>query len=213
MSLPLQHADFEGQIDVRNQLRLATQQQHRSLDQHPMVAGLTQADYPLSRYRQLLQTYLPLYQTLETAINAYLHHQPAGFDYLDRNKAAWLSQDLSHFQDLSAGRPQPHSRHINSLGELIGILYVLEGATLGGAYIAKALKQHHGLDQHNGARFFHGYGELTQEKWQALIQFSQIIAADQSQRQAAESAAIATFSLFAQALNQCQGHDNPVKTP
>jgi heme oxygenase len=42
---------------------------------------------------------------------------------------------------------------INSLGRLVGALYVLEGSTLGGQLISRQLNQHLGLTLNTGARF------------------------------------------------------------
>ncbi len=43
---------------------------------------------------------------------------------------------------------------INSLGRLVGALYVLDGSTLGGQLISRQLNQHLGLTLNTGARFF-----------------------------------------------------------
>jgi len=43
---------------------------------------------------------------------------------------------------------------INSIGQLIGVLYVVEGSTLGAQLIARSLEKHHGLNQTKGGRFF-----------------------------------------------------------
>jgi len=47
-----------------------------------------------------------------------------------------------------------------SLGRAFGVLYVLEGSTLGGRHIALALEKRLGLTAGNGAMFFNAYGDL-----------------------------------------------------
>ena len=54
-------------------------------------------------------------------------------------------------------------------GALIGILYTLEGSTLGGQFIARHLSQLPGPKLPR--RFFTGYGELTPQRWDEFLRF------------------------------------------
>jgi heme oxygenase len=49
--------------------------------------------------------------------------------------------------------------------QALGVLYVLEGATLGGQVIGRNLRAGLGLDSSNGAAFFGGYGDETRLMW------------------------------------------------
>ena len=60
-------------------------------------------------------------------------------------------------------RPRPRTR-----AEAFGVLYVVEGATLGGQVLSRHLEETLGLGSANGARFFHGYGSRTGAMWQAF---------------------------------------------
>lgn len=90
---------------------------------------------------------------------------------------------------------------INTVGQLVGALYVIEGSTLGGQLISRSLNQHLGLTLNTGARFFYGYGEQTALMWQSFIDFADCISGDETQCQAAEQSAWQTFQVFNQVLD------------
>lgn len=47
----------------------------------------------------------------------------------------------------------------------LGILYVFEGATLGGRVVERHVSHRLRVTPDNGIEFFHGYGERTAEMW------------------------------------------------
>jgi len=49
------------------------------------------------------------------------------------------------------------------------MMYVMEGATMGGGHIFKALKKHNWINELEGIRFFYSYGELRNQKWAQFI--------------------------------------------
>ncbi len=49
--------------------------------------------------------------------------------------------------------------------QIIGYLYVIEGATLGGQVIAGILQDRFGLSAQYGARYFNSYGSDTMKMW------------------------------------------------
>ena len=61
-----------------------------------------------------------------------------------------------------------HLPRLDSVAEVLGCLYVIEGASLGGQIIAKHLKANLGLTPETGASFFSGYGASTGDYWLAF---------------------------------------------
>jgi heme oxygenase len=90
---------------------------------------------------------------------------------------------------------------IESLGHLIGVLYTIEGSTLGGQFISRYLEKYKGMTSTSGACFFNGYGELTEAMWQEFLIFAETIAEKETECQVAIESACLTFSLFEQALD------------
>ncbi len=189
------------------QLKQATHTHHVLLNRHFLLAGLTQADYPLENYPRLLTAYFYIYQGLEQQINNFLDRQTGEFDYAARNKLPWLISDLDY---LGVPVPPPRSSLFASLNfpaitntdQLIGVLYTIEGSTLGGQVISRSLMKNFGLTFAQGARFFNGYGEQTLFMWQNFLNYVATASENKSQYTQAKQAAVQTFQLFKQVLDQ-----------
>ncbi len=86
-----------------------------------------------------------------------------------REKTPWLEADLNHFGYSAADRQAlPQCSDLptaDSRDHLLGASYVLEGATLGGQFIARHLETTLGLTGGNGYRFFRSYGGEVGARW------------------------------------------------
>ena len=86
----------------------------------------------------------------------------------ERRKLPALRQDLARLQAelgvelVDRVAPTPI---IASGGIALGILYVFEGATLGGRVVERHVSHRLRLTSDDGIAFFHGYGERTGEMW------------------------------------------------
>ncbi len=60
-----------------------------------------------------------------------------------------------------------------TLPEMVGAMYVTEGASLGGSVIARHLERDLGLRNSAGYSFFTGYGLRTGEMWRQFAQFAE----------------------------------------
>ena len=195
----------EGSLRVL--LREATHDQHIRLHKHPLLATIMQPSHQLNDYHKLLLAYFGLYQFLEARIQQYLSNESVNFTYNERYKLPWLVNDLTFFQikpislnDLSSTVHDFPA--ITSLGQLVGILYVLEGSTLGASHMSLKLAEQHSLTSDAGSCFFNGYGDKTQPYWQQFIAFSDTLSGDIQQCQEALKAACETFELFSELLDQ-----------
>ena len=191
--------------ELRIRLRDATAPLHSQLNQQSLLAALLSKDFPLGHYQQLLGTYYSLYDQLEVDIKRYISQQPIAFDYQPRYKAPLLLKDLTYWQlQPSALGCQVARPEITNLGQLLGILYVLEGSTLGASFIAKHLQQSYGYTPSAGSAFFSGYGEHTQNYWQSFITYINGYSEQPDLVAQAIDAACLTFSCFTQALANTQ---------
>ncbi len=189
-------------LSVQVRLRRSTHPFHVRINHHPLLVGLTEPDYPFERYLTVLKAYFHLYQVLELRIQQFMQHHPVPFDYASRLKLPWLREDLNYFQ-VEPGLPAypVEFPEILNIGQLIGVLYPLEGASLGGQVVAKSLKQHLALSSSQGSRFFNGYGADTGCLWEAFGRFADTVQDNETLCQAAEEAAVLTFVKFEEALN------------
>jgi heme oxygenase (biliverdin-IX-beta and delta-forming) len=169
---------------------------------HPLIVELTQHTLSLITYRRLLIAYFHLYSALEGRINRYLKQQSCTFPYTERNKLPWLMNDLSFFHDAPDGFDHQTLAipEIERIGQLVGVLYTIEGATLGGQVISRCLAEHHGLGSTGGACFFNGYGERTPIMWQDFLCFAESISDKKTECAAAVESACHIFKLFEQVI-------------
>ncbi len=188
-------------IELRTRLRDATAPLHKQLNQQPLLAALLGKEQPLADYQQLLGTYYSLYHQLEVAIKLYISQQPIAFDYQPRYKTTLLLNDLSYWHITPEPlRCQIDLPEITSLGQLLGILYVLEGSTLGANFIAQHLKLSYGYTRSTGSDFFSGYGEQTQSHWQSFICYINSFSEQTDLATIAIASACLSFACFNQAL-------------
>jgi len=193
--------------NVQARLRAASHPCHVRINHHPLLVGLTGSDYPEASYRTVLVAYFHLYEMLEQRISQFIEQHGVAFDYSSRVKLPWLQADLDFLhEDPRAASNRPAAQiefpAISSVGQLIGVLYPLEGASLGGQVVAQHLQKNRGYTLNAGARFFNAYGENTAARWQEFCQFADTIQLDEEQCQFAEATALLTFNTFEKVLNE-----------
>lgn len=194
---------------VCSHLRQVTHLAHVRLNQHPMLSGLTKQGYSMDKYTVVLAAYYHIYAAIERGIGEFLRNSCFPFGYGERVKLPWLMADLDHFgidPNMSTWQPlAPIELALPaSVGTLIGWLYSIEGATLGGQVVSSHLFQTHSLTAGSGARFFNGYGDAseTQRCWREFGAFADAFAGEPDQLQCAEAAALAIFELIEAQLNE-----------
>ena len=100
---------------------------------------------------------------------------------------------------------------LNSLGALLGLLYVLEGSTLGGQFIAQHLQLTYGYTRSTGSDFYSGYGEQTTTHWQSFITYLNSFSDQPDLAIQAIDTAILSFACFNQALTNTQLSPSPAE--
>ncbi len=130
----------------------------------------------LDSYRDLLVRLYPYYSQVENmcgSAKTSVFWNMLGMDFGKLRKAPNLECDLLHLGlsanqivDLQRSR-SPTMPDCSTIGEFIGIYYVLEGATLGGQVIGRYLERSLGfLPGDPGGCFYAGYGSKTKSSWQ-----------------------------------------------
>ena len=146
-------------VSLRDQLRAHTHKQHERLHEHACFLALFNQSLSLGDYRNLIVRLYGFYQPLDRAIGRVIScgaAYTAGYDYAER--AGYLAQDLADL-GLSAEAieesPQcSEAFDIVSPASLGGILYVIEGATLGGGRIDRAARRLLAREDQAGRRFW-----------------------------------------------------------
>jgi heme oxygenase (biliverdin-IX-beta and delta-forming) len=188
---------------VRDTLRNSTHSHHVRLNRHPLLSELTRPGLQPASYATIVGAYRGYFSVVEPALERYLMHNPNPFDYAPRRKLPWLDADIAHFPDAPAMNAPPDElvalAQISEPGDLIGLLYAMEGSTLGGQVIARHLYDHVGLTEHSGARYFAAYGPDTEARWHEFCAFAETIRDNDHQLVRARASAILAFV----ALERC----------
>ena len=149
--------------DVLLRLRSVTGAAHARLEAELDLLG---RGLDPDRYRRLLERFLGFHRIVEPRLDAW-HRAADLLDWPDRRKTALLVADLG---DLGVGPGRlaalpdcPDVPEITSTADALGILYVVEGATLGGRVIAEHLRG--GCVPVRALRFFGSYGEDVGRRW------------------------------------------------
>jgi heme oxygenase (biliverdin-IX-beta and delta-forming) len=174
-------------------LRAATRLHHDRVDRLIDLRRLGEAPF----YASVLQVFDAFLAAWEARVLAVLP-LPQREWLARRSRLAFVRHDL---QVLGIDRlePAPALAALPSSAAAWGSIYVVEGSTLGGQVITRTLARH-GLLPHNGAAYFHGWGEHTGGLWRETRTLLERELAPAHALPPACRAACATFDALAELL-------------
>lgn len=165
-------------------LKKVVKNAHDKLENDSVLLPLF-GDVSIEEYANALAALHGIYAAVEKNIMDFLSNQPELFDYQSRLKTPALENDLKALAKApiisSIEFPTP-----NNVPELVGMIYVLEGSTMGGQFLARKIGDKFPI------RFFTGYGENTVQKWQEFWMFANSVCTTSQYQDAAKMA----MSLF-----------------
>lgn len=168
-------------------LRTGTRDAHQRVED---TVDVLRAGRSPDTYVPVLQAFRSLYAPLEQALDRSPLTMAVVPDFAERRKTAWLDADLA-----ALGAPVPADVDVpplDALEDVAGTCYVLEGATLGGAVVARALP---GVPH----RFFASYGSRRGAMWAGFRGHLRELDERGIDRDRAVEAARRTFALFERA--------------
>lgn len=117
----------------------------------------------------------------------------------ERRRGHFLEADLLHFGDYpSKSHYIPAGKSFTDKASFLGAMYVIEGSSLGGQYIARHVEKALNLVAGQGDAYFRGYGERTGSMWH---EFQQVLAAvPDDEAETVIAAAKNTYEAFAKWL-------------
>ena len=185
---------------MRARLREATAAVHQRLHGHEGFAAVSAGAVSMADYRALLERLWGFHKAFETALAGAGCAEAAGFDLARRARSGLIEQDLTRLGADAAGiallETCPDLPPPKSLGETMGALYVVEGSTLGGQQIARALAPLFNARGEEGCRFFLGHGEAHSAMWRAFLIRLEECAREPGAAQAMIDGAVVTFAVF-----------------
>lgn len=172
--------DFEAAPPVMTRLRESTRDLHDALEALPFNQRLMEGELSSPEYGAWLRALLVIHDPLETELRRRSDDRLASIWDERRARSQYLVEDLEQLE-LPVGDPDSDvGRHAlasarqivddwSQLGDLdlLGVLYVTEGSTLGGMYIAKQLRETSEV-LGNATSFYTAHGQETRPLWDAF---------------------------------------------
>lgn len=187
-------------------LKTGTQDLHDAAERHPFQKSLASGALSKDDYARFLAQMLVVHRALASALRATAPSNPpisaVWREHYDRQDD--LTADLAFLGRSSDGTDTAPATNafIAMIGTLrtsaphalLGILYVLEGSTNGGRFIAKGLRRALNLTGTDATRFLDPYGERQRELWAQFKADLEAAGLSPAQQDEAFDAARATFA-------------------
>lgn len=180
---------------MMSRLKEATRARHEAVEGR---LGLMRLTSTLDGYVGALRSFYGLHRAAEKAFSRVSGWDAVGIAPDERRKAPLLEADLIRLgmtpAEIAALPPCSTLPPIDDMPAALGAMYVLEGSTLGGRYIARAVEARLGLTPGDGCSYFASYGARVGAMWRAFGAAVDAYAGDESVRAAVERSADATFA-------------------
>jgi heme oxygenase len=172
-------------------LRLATEVDHRNAEGSVplMHEGLT-----TSQYVQCLQRIYGVVSAWEERA-AEIAPEWLKPSLIARQRKPLLELDLEWFGVTARDKRRSTLPEMKDLPSLLGTMYVMEGSTLGGQFIARHVETALHLSEGQGDSYFRGHGSQTGHMWKEFCEMLKVRIPD-DQTDAVVISAKAMFSTF-----------------
>lgn len=184
--------------DVFEYLRAETAGAHRRLEQD---LALLQPPLSKSRFIHALKTFLGFHAVWEPALRRHTGFAAilAGRSRVDQLTADLQALGVSLAEIAALPRIHAAAMLADTPQRALGSLYVMEGATLGGKVISRALRAAPWRPTH-GLTFFDPYGDATLDMWRAFKDWGRDRAPAAAWPEIADSA-VSTFETLHDAMS------------
>lgn len=159
---------------LQQKLKEATQTQHNQLEELMFVKNIMDKNLTIHQYKQILTTNYVTHLVYEDAIhNAVNKNKATQLNIDERYKLPALKLDLEE----AVIDPEALSEKFHSLNKIIeideatalGAMYVLEGATMGGAVIVKQLRLNPNFTEDLKFNYYNIYSENLMKNWKSFV--------------------------------------------
>ena len=194
----------ENQEIFLKSLRSKTANSHQQLEESKYSKSILSPSVTLNSYQTYIAKMYGFVKACERDVFPFLNNIVP--DLALRNKASLIKSDLKATGiavDLTEELPV-HLFTVSNVAQAMGIMYVLEGSTLGVKFLYKHINEVLKLDEKNGASYFWGYGQRTGLLWKTFIAAMADFAVNENCEDEIISSASQTFGTIAIWLDQTE---------
>lgn len=186
-----------------SKLRASTLPAHKQLESLPISEAIISPDLTTSTYIK----YLSLMSTVIRDIEEHIFPLVSDMipDLENRRKHHLIKADLEHLGNPGTWTSLPFNieGYKATPAFAMGVMYVIEGSTLGGRVILKNVEKALGSDITNATRYFSGYGEQTGSSWRLFLErFTDFAVANKDKQEEMIAGADYTFTAIHDLLKQ-----------
>lgn len=178
-------------------LRRATQASHKSVER---LTPFFRPDFDRPAYLRWLDLMHGFYQRIDGIVESSNFSCATGWQYQARCEL--IVSDIALLADRAPlPLPEPSSvlsgvQTLTRLGEIAGMLYVVEGSALGGQILLKVLERKAGVTATQGAAFFVPHGDPPQPRWAEYVRLLAHLSATPGFEPDAVHGAATTFTVL-----------------
>lgn len=189
---------------LREKLKSYTASFHTALENTKLAKSLADGTVTRSDYQRYLQYLAAIHAKLENQIQQFPEWENFSIEISQRVRYPLLQQDLASLGCLESDTLTLPSLEVPwSFATAVGVMYVLEGSTMGGRILTQRLSHIIGKDGVPSTRYFQAYGDLTMSRWSEYCTFLDEFASRDSYAQdKVILAACAMFLLLQRIMNE-----------
>ncbi len=161
-------------MDILEQIRQETRGDHDALEAVGLSEKIVDGSLTPDEYRKLIKVHYLVHRALEERLEqAGVGDLFPDLSYAERRKMPLIRKDLAELgiseEELDELQPAGSGPEIGLPFGLLGCMYVMEGATLGGMVIVKALRKNENLAGIDNFHYFGCYGGETGKQWKSFL--------------------------------------------
>ncbi|AWK05615.1 hypothetical protein HYN56_15765 [Flavobacterium crocinum] len=163
------HTNSAIASDFLHNLKTQTADSHQKLEELSVSKSIMSPDMKLEEYTHYLSLMHDVHNDTEAVIFPFFADLLE--DLEQRRKKHLIEDDLLFLNYKKADFAKIFHKQEMSVPFALGVLYVVEGSTLGGRFILKNVSKYPELSGEKGVSYFNGYGEKTGSFWKAFLSF------------------------------------------
>ena len=148
-------------------IKTHTADSHTKLEQLPISMSIVSPDMKIENYVHYLSLMHDVHNDTENIVYPLLSGIVEDLEH--RKKKHLIENDLSFLHHTKINSAKVFEITNMSIPFALGVLYVMEGSTLGGRFILKNVSKLPELSTDKGVSYFNGYGDKTGSYWKTFL--------------------------------------------